>query len=85
MSKEFFTEERTHMNSFIHQVCTEKLDFMLQKYDKVATGFAKFFNQDELFRVVDNMVDRKALLKISQEKASKKEFKSAMSIIESLY
>ena len=52
------------MNSFIHQVCTEKLEFMLQKYDKVATGFAKFFNQDELFRVVDNMVDRKALLKI---------------------
>jgi hypothetical protein len=31
------------------------------------------------------MVDKKALLRISQQKASKKEFKTAMGIIESLY
>lgn len=44
---------------------TEKLEFMLQKYDRVATGFSKFFNSDELFRVIDNMVDRQHLMKIS--------------------
>ena len=64
---------------------TEKLEFMLQKYDRVAQGFQKFFNQEELFRVLDNMVDHKALLKVSQTKASKKEFNSAMSIVSSLY
>ena len=51
----------------------------------MAQGFKKFFNQEELFRVLDNMVDHKALLKVSQTKASKKEFKSAMTIIGSLY
>jgi len=35
--------------------------------------------------VIDNMVDRKTLLKMSQQKATKKELKTAMCIIESLY
>ena len=34
---------------------------------------------------MDNMVDHKALLKVSQTKASKKEFNSAMAIVSSLY
>ena len=61
---------------------TEKLEFMLQKYDRVAQGFQKFFNQEELFRVLDNMVDHKALLKVSQTKASKKDGQGSLTYLD---
>ena len=51
----------------------------------MAKGFAKFFNQDELFRCLDNMVNQNQLLKLSESKANRKELNSAMKIIESLY
>ena len=73
------------MKTIITERVNDKLEFKLQQYERVAQGFSKFFSQDELFRVLDNVVDQKALLKVSQTKASKKEFKQAMSIIESLY
>ena len=61
------------------------MTFKLQSYDAVAKGFSKFFNQDELFRCLDNMVNQNQLLKLSESKANRKELNSAMKIIESLY
>ena len=45
------------MQSIILSMIQENLEEVMQKYDRVATGFAKFFNQEELFRVLDNAVD----------------------------
>jgi hypothetical protein len=41
---DFVNNQKTAMNALVTQIITEKLEFMLQKYDKVATGFSKFFN-----------------------------------------
>lgn len=43
----------------------DKLDFMLQKYESVAQNFKKFFNSDELFRVLGEAVNHKQLLQVS--------------------
>ena len=63
----------------------DKLDFMLQKYESVAQNFKKFFNSDELFRVLGEAVNHKQLLQVSQLKATRDELQSAMNIIDALY
>ena len=63
----------------------DKLDFMLQKYESVAQNFKKFFNSDELFRVLGEAVNHKQLLQVSQLKATRDELQSALNIIDALY
>ena len=63
----------------------DKLDSMLQKYESVAQNFKKFFNSDELFRVLGEAVNHKQLLQVSQLKATRDELQSAMNIIDALY
>ena len=55
-NQDFMRKGNEQMNVVVTRVVTEKLEFMMQKYDRVAKGFSKFFNQEELFRVLDSTV-----------------------------
>ena len=44
----------------------------MEQYDGVVRKFAKFFNSDELQRIIDTKVDTKTLTEVFQLKASKK-------------
>ena len=57
----------------------------MQAYDKVTVAFSKFFNGDELNRVIENKVDNHTLVKVAESKASRKELDAAMSIVENVY
>jgi len=57
----------------------------MEEYDKVTQNFSRFFNSDELQRIIDTKVDTRTLTQVFQLKASKKELESAMSVIENLY
>ena len=61
------------------------LNQKMQAYDKVTVAFSKFFNGDELSRVIENKVDNHTLVKVAESKASRKELDAAMSIVENVY
>ena len=47
------------MEGVVKKTVQTKLDYMLKKYDKVAKGFKKFFNGDEMFRVLAEAINQK--------------------------
>ena len=57
----------------------------LEKYETVAKNFQKFFNEDELMRIVKNKVDYDTMEKMTHSKASRKEFESSLEITTNLY
>ena len=69
----------------INNAIAENLNMRMEQYDRVTQNFSKFFNSDELQRIIDTKVDTKTLTQVFQLKASKKELESAMSVIENLY
>lgn len=58
---------------------------MLSKYEGVAKSFKRFFNSDELFRVLGDTVNSRQLLRVSQLKATRQELRGALTIINALY
>ena len=58
---------------------------MLQKYENVVKSFKKYFNSDELFRILDDVVNSKQLLRVCQLKATRQELRGALTIIDALY
>ena len=51
----------------------------------MAKNFQKFFNEDELMRIVKNKVDYDTMEKMTHSKASRKEFESSLEITTNLY
>ena len=45
------------LNSRIQGIIDEKLKRKLNEYDRVAQGFSKFFNQDQLWNIIDSKID----------------------------
>ena len=57
----------------------------MAQYSKVAHAFKKFFNAEELEKVLDQKVDKTKLLKVVQTKASKSDLDSAVELVKKLY
>jgi hypothetical protein len=57
----------------------------MEEYDKVATAFQKFFNHDELSKVLDQKQDKYDLYRKLKTKSSTEELDSALKLIDSLY
>ena len=49
----------------VQKKVTEKLEFMLEKYEKVVKAFKRYFNSDELFRILEDTVNQNQLLSVS--------------------
>ena len=74
-----------NLQNNINKSISENLAMRMEQYDEVVRKFAKFFNSDELQRIIDTKVDTKTLTEVFQLKASKKQLESAMTVIENLY
>ena len=61
------------------------LDVHMKKYEKVTHAFAKFFNEYELDKIIEEKVDNRTMLRIAQTKASRTELDNTIQIIESMY
>lgn len=64
-NKNFIAKQEEKLDEIVMRKVQDKLDFMLQKYESVAQNFKKFFNSDELFRVLGEAVNHKQLLQVS--------------------
>lgn len=69
------------MNQTIEELATNKLE----KYDRIANEFNKFFNQDELMKIINSKVDREDVERLTNKKAGKLEFNTSLDLIENLY
>jgi hypothetical protein len=45
----------------------------MKMYEKVTNSFSKFFNENELDKVIDEKVDSRTMLRMAQTKASRTE------------
>jgi len=57
----------------------------MEKYDKIATSFQKFFNHEELSKVIDSKLDKRDLEKRLTELTPVTEHESVLNLIDSLY
>ena len=69
------------MSVVVNDVVSSKME----QYDKVHKNFQKFFNEDELMRIVHNKVDLETLDKVIDSKASRNDFQAQMEITSNLY
>ena len=72
---------RQDISAVVNDCVTNKLE----KYEQVANNFKKFFNEDELMRIVKNKVDYETLEKMTHNKASRKEFDASVEITTNLF
>ena len=56
-NKTFIEKQDEKLDGIVLTKVQHKLEFMLQKYDAVAQGFKKFFNSEEMFRVLGEAVN----------------------------
>jgi len=57
----------------------------MEKYDKIATSFQKFFNHEELSKVIDSKLDKRDLEKKLTDLTPLADHTSALILIDSLY
>ena len=52
-SRKFIDSQEEKLGNLVQKKVHEKVEFMLNKYDAVYKSFKKFFNSDELFKVLE--------------------------------
>jgi hypothetical protein len=62
---------KTNNDSLISTACEIELANRMHKYEKVAEGFAQFFNQEEIGAIIDRKADLELVRRIQDTKASK--------------
>ena len=53
-----------NLQNNINKSISENLAMRMEQYDEVVRKFAKFFNSDELQRIIDTKVDTKTLTEV---------------------
>jgi hypothetical protein len=69
----------------IQEVVQKQIAGKLTEVEKVTKNFSKFFNSEELQRILEKKVDKETLAKVIDIKASKQELDSTMLIVENIY
>ncbi len=52
------------LQSNINNTIADNLNMRMEQYDRVTENFSKFFNSDELQRIIDTKVDTKTLTQV---------------------
>lgn len=71
--------------SAVDEMVNESIDAKMKDYSRVMHAFKKFFNQDELEKILDTKVDQTKMLKVVQTKASKTELDLTIDLMKQLF
>ena len=52
------------LQSNINNTIADNLNMRMEQYDRVTENFSRFFNSDELQRIIDTKVDTKTLTQV---------------------
>lgn len=76
--------KRTQETS-VDEMVNDSINEKMKDYNRVMHAFKKFFNQDELEKILDTKVDQTKMLKVVQTKASKTELDSTIDLMKQLF